>query len=67
MPDIFGPVIAAIYVLAALVLILVASCIYTYFTPNADSVRQEAVAAGVAEWKVDQKTGEASFHWKVCK
>ena len=25
--------------------------------------QEEAVEAGVAEWRIDSKTGEKSFHW----
>lgn len=28
-----------------------------------DGVRTEAIEAGVAEYRVDPKTGETSFHW----
>jgi len=32
-----------------------------------DTVRQSAIEAGVAEWRVDPKTGETEFVWIKCQ
>lgn len=47
-------------ILAIIFLLVVAFSIAS----QRDQLKSEAVKCGAAEWVVDHKTGNATFHWK---
>ena len=45
-------------------------CLFVWFAGaltgillGTDNIRTEAIEHGVAEWRIDSKTGVISFHW----
>ncbi len=52
------------------VLLGLVGCFFVYRGATKETpsdVRQSAISAGVAEWRVDPKTGETEFVWIKCQ